>query len=103
MGRLIDEDGLKHSIWEYTDKYGHIEMTINFFNILLERNRVDAVEVVRCKDCKYSEPSVYPQAVNCTVLSKAIREWAEGYGCPATDLIMTVFEDHYCGWGEKRK
>ena len=68
-------------------------------------------ELTRCKNCKYSEPSVYPQAVNCTGLAKAIREWAEGYGCPenkdkicpATDLIMTVFEDHYCGWGERKE
>ena len=85
----------------------------NLFYIQLQEqcDGVTWVKAIRCKDCKYSEPSVYPQAVNCTVLTKAIREWGEGYGCtenkdktcPATDLIMTVFEDHYCGWGEKRK
>ena len=85
-------------------------ISLEKFDEQLDRE-IGLEELVMCKDCKYSEPSVYPQAVNCTVLSKAIREWIEGYGCPenkdktcpATDLIMTVFEDHYCGWGERKE
>lgn len=54
MQRLIDEDGLKKSIWEYTDKYGHIEMRITLFNILLERNRVDKIKgKIRARDSPF--------------------------------------------------
>ena len=45
MPRLNDEDRLKNAIHEYVDKYGNIEMSIVDFNIMLERNRVEAEPV----------------------------------------------------------
>ena len=61
MGRLIDADKLKnhYAWWEN----GTAEMTLaeakkNFDVIIDVQPTVDAVEVVRCKDCKHREVQV---------------------------------------------
>jgi len=53
---------------------------------------VDAVEVVRCKDCRYYH--VYLESNGHT---------EKGYG--ACDWIndKSVREDHFCSWGERRE
>ena len=51
MSRYIDAERFRKEI--SVDKYGHIETTITKLNIAIEHSTVDAVEVVRCKDCKY--------------------------------------------------
>ena len=50
----------------------------------LEVTPVDAVPVVRCKDCKY--------------LAKA----RSGFYCSATTNPNWVSEDHYCSYGERK-
>ena len=77
--RLIDADVLRTEI--PVDKYGHIDTTITKLNIAMEHSRVDAVQVVRCMDCKY-----YPdgkQATMWTPCSEDIRlggKWFCAYG-----------------------
>lgn len=75
--RLIDADALRKEI--DVDKYGHINTTITRLNIAIERSKVDAVEVVRCKDCMW-----YDECDWCF--------FSVGYIPP----------DGYCSYGERR-
>ena len=126
MKKYIDvavlEERIKQDMWaqEAKDLMGYINelptadvVPTEFHDKCMEieiEKRMNMEEVVRCKDCKHSKPSGYPQAVECTVMSKAVREWFgdnscpenKDETCPAMNLFATVFENHYCGWGEKR-
>lgn len=50
--------------------------------------KVDAILLVRCKDCKYWQEDGY-----CEAWGDVFHHW-EGYDA--------VPEDMYCGWGERR-
>ena len=88
MGRLIDADRLKaHYCWWAG---GSKEMTIDeakktFDTIIDIQPTVDAVEVVRCKDCKWHEAEE-PGSVWCPYV---IGSW--------------VKSDGYCFLGERRE
>jgi hypothetical protein len=60
--------------------------------VIDEAPTVDAVEVVRCKDCRYYH--IYWESNGHT---------EKGYG--ACDWINdnSVREDHFCSWGERRE
>ena len=45
---------------------------------------VDAVEVVRCKDCRYARPDVLLANMYCCIHAYGVHSF-----------------DHYCGYGEK--
>lgn len=78
-----DRDKLKHAIHAFVNEYGIIGMSITDFNIMLERNRVDAVPVVRCKDCEFYDED---------------EKWCRRLGlCGAFD------PNDYCSHGEKRE
>lgn len=49
----IDAYTFRREIDKYVDKYGHINMTITQFMIAVEHSGVDAVPVIRCKDCEF--------------------------------------------------
>lgn len=51
----IDAYTFRREIDKYVDKYGHINMTITQFMIAVEHSEVDAVPVIRCKDCKFNK------------------------------------------------
>lgn len=76
MPRLIDADKLKDII---SDTW--------VLDRIDEQPTVDAVEVVRCKDCKWCHA---------------------GYCEKADDIILFGFPQHewenfYCAWGERRE
>lgn len=50
---------------------------------------VDAVEVVRCKDCEHSEPCI------CVVCE-------EGNTMVCRRFLSHVQKDHFCSYGERR-
>ena len=54
---------------------------------------VDAVEVVRCKDCKYFEGDWW-------VGSCHLERWSDGW---ANYPSPTVTEDGFCAWGERKE
>lgn len=54
--RLIDADALRREM--PVDKYGTINTTITKFNIACEHSKVDAVPVIRCKECKWYEARI---------------------------------------------
>lgn len=90
--RLIDADALieliANNVYPVQDAFnsrdygmfwtGGIEKAIN------NAPTVDAVEVVRCKDCKW---------YNAT----------EGENCVAYDAFWATEPDDYCAWGERRE
>ena len=76
--RLIDADALQK---EYQKEHGKRLLLIDV------APTIDAVEVVRCKDCKYAEVSVSP----ITGL------WCTRFGI--NDMAME--DDDYCSYGER--
>ena len=77
--RLIDADALRHEI--PVDKYGHIETTITKLIIAIEHSEVDAVQIVRCKDCRWGRKVC--GCIECSIDSKIPTEY-HGYKwfCP---------------------
>ena len=72
MPRLIDAEKLKAYLQENYIMYDHTLADID------AQPTVDAVEVVRCKDCKY---------------------WNNKYCCD----FMIIDSDGFCAWGERRE
>lgn len=80
--RLIDADALKD--WsEIVPLTGDGGIDINDFDEKLKSMpTVDAVPVIRCKDCKH---------------------YAGGTACFKTDAMFTASEDGYCSWAERKE
>lgn len=82
MSRLIDADLLKAeylvpSSTTNTSNWLYVSMeTIN------NAPTIDAVEVVRCKDCKFYE---------------------KGHGCDLLDVFMINMDNWFCADGERRE
>lgn len=87
MADLISREAFKRKLYEAdcVDKYGFVNCGVTRINILLEQSAVDAVEVVRCKDCKHM-----------AVVGVGYR-W-----CKAWERIQTMGDDGYCCFGERR-
>ena len=86
MSRLVDVDELKHELkWleEYDPPVYHdVVSTID------EMPSVDAVEVVRCRDCKWCEER-QGRTGNVYNLCVYLNTWVD--------------EDHFCSCGERRE
>lgn len=79
--RLIDADKIVYSWTIDNDGEEHDGVTLQ--SIINKMPTVDAVEVVRCKDC-----------VGCD----------RDDGSPWCGLVgLHVDDDHYCAWGERRE
>lgn len=87
--RLIDSAELisKLPIVEKDKQISLIGAVADVVTMVSECKPVDAVEVVRCKDCHWND-----QDGHC-VNPKCGKSW---YGCPVPD-------GHYCSYGEPRK
>ena len=77
--RLIDADALKEHVKKYTSVFAKYDWR-EICEMLNDAPTVDAVEVVRCKDCVYFWDGV------CTA---------------HTDAICTD-ENEFCSWAERR-
>ena len=82
--RLIDADALKTRKSINSANYNSIETIQEWID---NAPTIDAVPVVRCKDCEHSK-EWYRDRLMCHV-------WAE-FG-------VSVFEDGFCNYGERRK
>ena len=89
MRRYIDANKAKI---KYSSK--DVDNITNLFNELIDSQpTVDAVEVVRCKDCKY-----------CTDYSIDIEIGTIPYfACEIGKFIENVELEHYCGYGKRRE
>lgn len=79
--RLIDANALK----DLRDKYirGELEFDGDEYNLIDKCPTIDAVEVVRCQNCKHSA------------------EWERGLWCTWHD-DMYATEDYFCADGERK-
>lgn len=101
MGRLIDAYRLRKAVLDLHDCYNGFSDTYDkacIIDLVDEQPTVEAIEVVRCKDCYYcaTEKSFGKVYHYC----EAFEQYAEG------DLIgvsLQVNPDHYCSWGERRE
>lgn len=99
--RLIDANALKWKLGMLTLyvpwlRYGKTvisKILESYRRVVLEEidnaPTVDAVEVVRCKDCKWYQ----------------IRKWDDGkpqFDCRKTHALLDVKPDDFCSYGERR-
>lgn len=96
MKRLIYMDDTMDKLRAYAERKhnaGHTELANGILKAVnyIRNNivRVDAVEVVRCKDCKWYQ----------------IRKWDDEkpeYDCRKTHALLDVSPDDFCSYGERR-
>jgi len=93
MSRLIDADDLKDLMFVAFMSYerGFINMLENIIN---DCPTIDAIEVVRCKDCKYGAQGYIQNKDNSTTL-------LDEYLCIKHNKI--VEPDDFCSYGERRE
>lgn len=92
MGRLIDADRLKahYCWWAGGSKEMSIDEAKKTFDTIIDvQPTVDAVEVVRCKDCKWWK-------------TKYMR-LGERKVCVIEAYEPVRNEDEYCSWAERRE
>lgn len=83
--RLIDADAVKFNFQYGYDDNGILLVPYRDAKKLIEAAKtVDAVEVVRCKDCKHYKPDEY----EC--------------GCDFAGGLPYVKADDFCSYGERR-
>ena len=90
--RLIDADKLKqhYAWWEIGDgEITYAEAKKRFDTIIDVQPTVDAVEVVRCKDCKWWKTNY--------------RNGRERKVCVIEAYEPVRNEDEYCSWAERRE
>lgn len=88
MARLIDADVLMEADLDFDT----VDDCVMFRDAIDNAPTVDAVEVVRCKDCKYCDKHTYCDG----------REYY-GCGCISPCDYPEVDLNHYCGYGESRE
>lgn len=102
MSKYIDADALKMDLYSIIKAdYGYIvDVLVGLTiakNVIDNAPTVDAVEVVRCRDCKHcrekdrSEAFVYCEDV---VICTNDEVTADGW--------LPVFENYFCAYGERR-
>ena len=84
--RLIDADAVKFRVEHWYDNHGVLLVPYRDIKKSMEATKtVDAVPVVRCKDCKHCDP--------------------EGYHCDhamSTAAPLRRKPDDFCSYGERR-
>ena len=98
--RLIDADKLKqhYAYWE-SSKYDYMQEEKKLFDDIVDQQpTVDAVEVVRCKDCKYRSKKWYED-----------KRFKDGgywlFVCENDNIAERVYglahDKDYCSYGER--
>ena len=97
MSRMIDADALIkkfQSDKEYFDKVGDTTFAmaaIGVIHDIEDAPTIDAVSVVRCKDCMFSK--VYQNDSSGVM----------GRFCEAFTQVRMVTDDDYCSYGERKE
>ena len=101
MARLIDADAAKLTVNDYKIFRCQLGGLVDVVEFLDDIPTVDAVEVVRCKDCKHQ----------CKIwhADKRMKEkgyWiysCEGNSDPFVSHTVNGYDDEYCCYGERKK
>ena len=109
--RLIDANALRDEVDKSKHNNPHPQGMIrvnhrnehdHFLRMILDAPTVDAVEVMRCKDCMWSrpkdhrEPTLTPRELVC--------QCAKHHYIPAPwGARMAVSPDDFCSYGERRE
>lgn len=86
MGRYIDADALKEWIDEYVSVFKKSD-TREIKGYIEHQPTIDAVSVVRCKECKYGE----------------YREDFDDYECHSSGCGLVYDADFFCADGERSR
>lgn len=74
MARLIDADRALEIVRDQGIAHPNAYHLTNYATLILrEAPTVDAVEVVRCRECKYHEDTSVTEYEHCCLLSKTVR------------------------------
>ena len=74
MARLIDADRALEIVHDQGIAHPNAYHLTNYATLVLrEAPTVDAVEVVRCRECKYHEDTSVTEYEHCCLLSKTVR------------------------------
>ena len=85
--RLIDADVLKQGVNGVSTHWLNEWSTLGVLAMVDKQTTVDAVPVVRCKDCRHRDPEDHK--CDCGEM--------ERQGCP-----FRVDDDYYCAYGERK-
>lgn len=95
--RLIDADAIEQDLFDAYWMLDNDEHMVE--DILRKQPTIDAVPVVRCKDCRYSEPmkkhGVCKFGENALICTQCRGD--DGYGYEG---ISVIYPDDYCSDGE---
>lgn len=93
MGRLVDANELKRHFPKDEDWDYPVNTNSRVVEIIDNAPTVDAVEVVRCKDCKYAHMTYGGECKSCDM-------WKDD-----DDFTMTLYldGDFYCAFAERRE
>lgn len=86
--RLIDANEIEELFYKQIE-YGATDLKNAFDDALQDAPTVDAVEVVRCKDCRYWEEET------------GVCEKLSDFDCSVLDLDVFNYDD-FCSLGERR-
>lgn len=94
--RLIDADAFRHRMYHEVFEKDSIDQRWDsgcwmryrlFDKVLEEQPTVDAVEVIKCKDCKYGKYDIADR----------------GMYCSRNCVVLDTYESDYCSYAERRK
>lgn len=89
--RLIDANAFKRQAHIETVRQGlNVEKILLFCELIDMQPTIDAVEVVRCRDCCLGKP--FKGRLMCHWMADE-----KGWGASAT------VPDHYCAWGKRKE
>ena len=104
MRRLIEADALKDTIhmhhYVLRDRFNFLDhgmFTIGIDYAIDEQPTIDAVEVVRCKDCKNYHLYQYNNTPRGDGYCSIARITNDG------ELYINVSDEHYCSYGEAKE
>ena len=87
MARLIDADAMRQD-WLENGENEYVYDTNAVLDSIDVQPTVDAVPVVRCKDCKH--------------WWKAVESCTHDECCDGRQVVVTAPPNHFCSYGERR-
>lgn len=101
--RLIDADDCGRYIASRMGfSQARLENVMQYMEDYAKQNEVDAVEVVRCKDCRWARPQDHREPTD-TQKQMIICQCFMNHHIPAPwGARLAVNPEHFCSYGERR-